>query len=114
MRMPADAGNRPSYGRSKAIFPAPALFYEKFEMRYDLILPDREVGERMDLLEIFREIRDDDHADEFTADTNAQATDKNHRDGNMPYDALEDPQKGNDYVAMDEDQEDMETGQIAA
>ena len=62
--MLGDAGNRPySYGRSKGKSLDPALFYEKFKIRYDLILPDQEVEERIDLLEILREIKDDDHAD---------------------------------------------------
>jgi len=53
------------------------LSYEPFKIRYDLIVfdyYDPEVKECLDLLGIFQEIRDDDHADEFTLDPEERPT----------------------------------------
>ena len=85
--MLGDAETRPSsYGRKCESYVDPSIFYKKFEIRYDLIVSDHLVEEYLSLFEIFREIKDDDHADEFTMDSNWQVTDKNLRDGSMPYD----------------------------
>ena len=102
--MLGDAETRPSsYGRKCESYVGPSIFYEKFEIRYDLIVSDHLVGEYLSLLEIFREIKDDDHADEFTTDTNWQATDKNLRDGNMPYDVQGEAVRETDYESLQKD-----------
>jgi len=74
--MLGDAETRPSsYGNKKGKY----LDFQPYRlpgMAHDLILFDPECKEYLGLVEIFREIKDDDHADEFTMDSNWQATDK--------------------------------------
>ncbi|NIO23071.1 MAG: hypothetical protein GTN38_03540 [Candidatus Aenigmarchaeota archaeon] len=87
--MLVDAETRPSlHGRNKEKSIDPSLFYEKFKIRYDLIVPDHVIGEYLNLLEIFREIRYDDHADELILEENNwRATDRDHREGKQYEDA---------------------------
>jgi hypothetical protein len=98
--MLGDVDSRPSsYGRSKEKSLDPFLLYEKFKILYDLIVSDREVEEHLNLLEIFREIKDDDHADELREDTNWEETDVDHNKLEEAYFESEKPEK-TDYKEL--------------
>lgn len=104
---------RPSeYGRSKEKLIHPALSHPALSyVRRDIAVSDYEVEEYTNLTEIFREIRDDDHADEFTEDNNWQATDKDHRNV-KPYEDSENLHVNMDYIPLDEEEEDTEIGSL--
>jgi hypothetical protein len=98
--MSGDADSRPySYGRSRDKNVDFVLFYKKFEIRYDLIVSDETVEGYLNLFEIFRETKDDDHADELRKDTNWEETDVDHNRIEEAYVEVETPEK-TDYPML--------------
>jgi hypothetical protein len=98
--MLGDDVSRPySYGRSRDKNIDLVLFYKKFEIRYDLIVSDQEVEGYLNLSEIFRETRDDDHADELRKETNWEENDVDHNRIEEAYVESENPEK-TDYPML--------------